>query len=201
MARQGAGRDRQVINLISDDEKDEPADNGIDHAANSLREFVAPWLIEHPVGDHIQADLDEHQGQIDVEVNNADIFDLTAIPNIGVPPPDRDLHSPEMMEGGQPAAAVIAPELITEAVCLQLVLDVFPDVSVDHVLEMIQLSTTDLTRTKKHSERIVNELLERTYPKEADMTTRKRRREDSDGASEYEKDERDDPMLTYHPDA
>jgi TRIAD3 protein (E3 ubiquitin-protein ligase RNF216) len=92
-------------------------------------------------------------------------------------------------------------ELITEAECLQLVLDVFPAVSVNHVLTLIREKTTDLTRTKKHSEQIINELLEGIYPKEADAASKKRRRADSDGVSDYERDECGPGVLSYDTDA
>ena len=85
--------------------------------------------------------------------------------------------------------------------CLQLVLDVLPDISIDHVLTMIRQHTIDETRTKKHSEMIVNELLEVTYPKEADVARKKRGRQDSEGASDYEKDKSDSRSLTYETDA
>ncbi|KAF1923925.1 uncharacterized protein M421DRAFT_301329 [Didymella exigua CBS 183.55] len=93
-------------------------------------------------------------------------------------------------------------ELITEAACLQLVLDVLPHFSANHVLAMIQERTTDLTRTKEHSGGIVNELLEGdTYPKEAETASKKRRQADSEDSSDYDQEEHRTGVLSYATDA
>lgn len=119
-------------------------------------------------------------------------IDLSAIPDKDVPP---------SQHGSQPAEDAEPAGLITEAVCLQLILNVLPDVSIDHVLSMIQQHTTDLMRTRQHSENIINELLEGTYPKEADALGKKRRRQDSEGISDYERDDNDPQEPNYHKDA
>ncbi|KAF3000114.1 hypothetical protein E8E13_004000 [Curvularia kusanoi] len=120
------------------------------------------------------------------------LIDLSAIPDEDVPPSQ---HGSQPTEDAEPGG------LITEAVCLQLVLDVLPDVSIDHVLSMIRQHTTDLTRTRQYSESIINELLESTYPKEADALGKKRRRQDSEGISDFERDDTTPQEPNYHKDA
>lgn len=162
----------EVVDLISDDEADDFSDDGFSfHDAHSVGE-------QH--GDEEFLNLNELYQHEDYDIENPDIIDLTAIPDSDNSPSDHI-----------PTVPTDATQLITEALCLQLVLDVFPDVSTDHVLTKIRESTTDLTRTKEHSERIVNELLEGDYPKEVDVASKKRRREDTEEASEYENEERD----------
>lgn len=169
----------QVVDLISDDDNDGFSDDSVEfHDAHSIVELT---------DDEMFLDLDEPDQYEQDDIENADIIDLTAIPDIDVPPSE---HGASVAEDQVPTNVVGEAELITEAVCLQLVLDVFPDVSIDHVLMMIQERTTDQTRTKDHSERIVNELLEGTYPKEADVASKKRRRADSEEASDYGNDDR-----------
>jgi TRIAD3 protein (E3 ubiquitin-protein ligase RNF216) len=184
--------DHQVINLISDDEHDGFSD---DEA-----EFFDAQSVGEPVNFGPDFDLLDDLPEFgNAEVDERDVIDLTAIPDIDVPPPDLNPH---VVENAPPTDARGEVELISEAVCLQLVLDVFPDISVEHVLTMIQERTTDLTRTKEHIERIVNELLEEgTYPKEAENASKKRRRADSDEFSDYERDEHTAGVPNYNTDA
>ncbi|KAJ4986687.1 ring finger domain-containing protein [Stagonosporopsis vannaccii] len=180
MVQPAIRHDRQIVDLVSDDEADGFSDDSLSlHDAQFVREQY---------DDEVFPDLDELDQYEHCNIENPDIIDLTAIPDIDVPPSEHNLNA---VEDSVPIDAADGAQLITEAVCLRLVLDVFPDVSIDHVLTMIQERTTDLTRTKEHSERIVNELLEGTYPKEADVASKKRRREDSVEINEYEDDERD----------
>lgn len=189
MTQPEVGLNRQVIDLISDNEHEDytgDEEDGLTDDENALR---FPWSFpeDHPFDNNAQHDLNDLRVQNNVEVNDASTIDLTAIPDISIPPPKK----------ARLAVAKAATELITAAVCLRLVLDIFPDVSVDHVLGIIQQTTNDLTRTKKCSERIVHELLEGTYPKEADAAGKKRPRGDSD----YERDIDDPGILTYDTDA
>lgn len=77
---------------------------------------------------------------------------------------------------------------ITAEACLQMVLNVFPDMSVEHALKSIKERTEDDTRTLSQCEQLVVQLLdEGTYPREADAVKgKKRKREDSDDISDYE---------------
>lgn len=185
MVQPAVGYNYQVVDLTSDDENDEVAL----HDARSIGE---------PIDNEGNFDLDNLHAYGHAEFGNREIIDLAAIPDIEVPPSD---FSSRVIEDAEPTDDRATVELITEAMCLQLVLDVFPDVSVDHVLALIKKRTTDLTRTKEHSERIVNELLEDTYPKEADVASKKRRREDSEESSDYENDEPEPGVLSYETDA
>lgn len=191
MVQPAVRHNHEVVDLISDDENDGYSD---DEA-----EFYDAQSVGGPVDNGADFgfldDLTEYGRS---EIDEREVIDLTAIPDVDVPPSDLDPH---VVENALPTDDRGEVELITEAVCLQLVLDVFPDVSVDHVLAMIQERTTDLTRTKEHSERIVNELLEGTYPKEAKNASRKRRRADSEDYSDFEKDEHSAGVLSYDTDA
>lgn len=192
MVRPAAIDDHEVVNLISDDEQNGPSDDQI--------EFFDAQSVgsSADVGAHFDypGNLPEYR---DATIGGRDVIDLTAVPDIDVRPSDivpQVVGNVALVDDGDDI------ELISEAVCLQLVLDVFPDVSVDYVLTMISERTTDLTRTKEHSERIVNELLEEdTYPKEAENASKKRRRADSDDFGDFEKDEGTIGVLNYATDA
>ncbi|KAJ8118241.1 hypothetical protein OPT61_g745 [Boeremia exigua] len=178
MVRPVARRNVQAIDLTSD-ESDGFAD---DDAAHQDAESIG-----QPVYEAEELPLDENpHGHADTD--SREIIDLTAIPDVDVPPSE---HGSSGIEDAEQTNIGAEAELISEAMCLQLVLDVFPDISVDHVLTMIQEKTTNLTRTKEDGERIVNELLEGDFPKEADVKSKKRRREDSGEPSDYETDKRD----------
>ncbi|XPS69075.1 RBR-type E3 ubiquitin transferase [Ascochyta lentis] len=79
---------------------------------------------------------------------------------IGRPPITDSLHrsetSPEIDDGDA--------DVITEAVALQLVLDVLPNISVDHALALILSRTTEQTRTETLIGEIINELLDGESP-------------------------------------
>lgn len=71
--------------------------------------------------------------------------------------------------------------LVTEAACLQMVINVLPAILVDYVLNLIRRITIDQTRTVAHCEAIILRLLEGAHPTEADaVRAKKRKREDSD---------------------
>lgn len=189
MVRPADGHHYEVVNLISDDEDDGFSDDSNLYEADYMEEALAD-----EVEDFFDASEASDHANADIRV----FIDLTAVPDADVPPSPQN---PNHIEEADPTDVSAESELITEAVCLQLVLDVFPDISIDYVLAMMQQHTTDQTRAKKHSEMIVNELLEVNYPKEADVARKKRRRQDSEGASDYEKDKSDSGSLTYKTDA
>lgn len=194
MVQPAVGRNFHIVDLATDDENEEDTDDDIDS-------FDTQSAGEHADGE-FDDDFDFNQFLHDpyphTEIAPREVIDLTAISDIDVPPSD---FTPPAVEDAAPTDDIDEAQLISEAICLQLVVDVFPDVSIDHVLTLIRAGTTDQTRTKLHSEQIVNELLEGTYPKEADVVSKKRRREESDDASDYEKDEREPGMLNYHKEA
>lgn len=191
MVQPAVRHNHEVVDLISDDENDGYSDDEAElYDAQSVGEPV-----DNGADFGFLDDLPEYGHS---EIDEREVIDLTAIPDVDVPPSD---FGPHVVENALPTDDRGEVEPITEAVCLQLVLDVFPDVLVDHVLAMIQERTTDLTRTKEHSERIVNELLEGTYPKEAKNAGGKRRRADSEDDSDFEKDEHSAGVLSYDTDA
>ncbi|KAF1840803.1 uncharacterized protein K460DRAFT_294389 [Cucurbitaria berberidis CBS 394.84] len=179
MARSGADLGHEVIDLVSDSEDDdqvEPAD-------------------KLPNPDDPVYNVNAH-----FDLEDRDTIDLTAIPDIDVPPSDpfmiddKTSHSNEDSNdwGGD-------TQLVTEAACLQMVLGVLPDISVDHALEVIHQKTTDATRTIALCEKVVTQLLDGdAYPKEVDEAkNKKRKREDDGDLSDYEKGERDPEATGY----
>lgn len=178
-----------VIDLVSDEDDDDFTDD--EPVLYNARSIGEPT-------DDASFGLDNLHAYEQTEIDTREIIDLTAIPDIDVPPSG---FSPHVVVDAEPANDRGEIELITEAGCLQLVLDIFPAVSVNHVLTLIRERTTDLTRTKQHSEQIANELLEGIYPKEADAASKKRRRADSDGVSDYENDECGPRIPSYDTDA
>lgn len=148
---------------------------------------------------------------LDVQVNtkygvkDREIIDLTAIPDIDIPPSD----DPITIRDDSPISSSFPnwsadAELITEAACLQMILNVLPDIAVDHALDLIRKKTTDTIRTIAKCENIIAELLDTgAYPKEPDEATKslKRKRNLSDELSEYEKGERDLEIPLYEQDA
>jgi TRIAD3 protein (E3 ubiquitin-protein ligase RNF216) len=190
MPRPVARHDDDVVDLTSEDEDDELRDDDIEN------------LDVESIGEHAGSELDFdhllHDPYQNFEIGNRDYIDLTALPDIDVAPSE-----PASPNAGDAHLVddVDETQLISETNCLRLVLDVFPDVSIDHVLTMIKARTTDQTRTKIHSEQIVVELLEGVYPKEADMISKKRRRADSEGFSDYEQVDHVTGIPNYDTDA
>jgi len=157
---------------------------------------------------HLPADQDPDHliGELNARYNPvyeaADgIIDLTGIPDIDVPPFDPvpgDRDSP-----AQDKTDSYDEDLVTEAVALQMVIDILPDISIDHVLSIIREKTTDLTRTNAKCHEIVSQLVDTgDYPKEdEDAKSKKRKRSDEDDWQEYDKDERDLEIPAYELDA
>ncbi|KAJ4361631.1 hypothetical protein N0V95_001708 [Ascochyta clinopodiicola] len=188
MVQSAISRTHQVVDLTSDNEDDDLAHNGV-------AVLEAP-CVEEPT----ESDDDWNTDQLLHGYHqHSETIDLTTVPDVDIPPSDVGSSA---VEDNAPNEPTSGSELVAESVCLQLVLDIVPDVAADHVLTLIRARTTDQMRTRAHSEQIVNELLEGVYPKEADTTSKKRRRAaDSDDVSEYEKDERDPGVLEYDADA
>jgi TRIAD3 protein (E3 ubiquitin-protein ligase RNF216) len=106
------------------------------------------------------------------------VIDLTNIPDIDIPP-NKPRPMNDQSHGNPDRGGGVG--LITEAACLQMVLDVLPAISVDYVLNLIQNKTTDQTRSVAQCEQIILQLLEGTHPTEADaVNQKKRKREDED---------------------
>ncbi|KAL7772070.1 hypothetical protein CFE70_002023 [Pyrenophora teres f. teres 0-1] len=202
MARPGVNIEHEVIDLLSDSESE---DEGF--ARHELGFFDAqsdvdfaddyPDLEEEPLG-NLRAQFYE---------DGHELIDLTGIPDIDVPPSD-----PLMVDDDEPPPPnAQAPDwndadaLVTEAGCLQMVLSVLPDISADHVLQLIHQETTDATRTIARCERLLTEILEgEPYPKESEEMKSKKRKRDNEGEDtliDYETAERDPEIGGYEHDA
>lgn len=104
-----------------------------------------------------------------------DIGFLATIPDIDVAP-DRPALGQTSIKQEVDAAG---DEMISQAACLQMILNVLPDISVAHVLQLIYEKTQDETRTSAVCEGLVSDLLDGgPYPKELrdDENERKRKR-------------------------
>lgn len=167
MSRFVADFDGGVIDLVSDSEDD----------------------LVYPIG--AEAELNEFLDFDNDDEAVADFIDLTAIPDVDVPP--------------HPAPPVPAEneieETVGEAQCLQLVLNVFPDIAVDYVLNLINEQDTCTTMT---CERLIANLLDGgTYPKESDedCKRKRKRRKISDDVEEFEDDKERTKEPNYNHDA
>ncbi|KAF2266790.1 hypothetical protein CC78DRAFT_107591 [Lojkania enalia] len=91
-------------------------------------------------------------------------------------------------------------EGLSEAECLQTVLTVFPDISVNHVLGIIQEKMKTHLLPSAECERIIASLLDKgPYPTEADEAkTRKRKRTNEDDNADYENGGHVDDVSDYY---
>ncbi|CAN9157721.1 unnamed protein product [Alternaria sp. RS040] len=193
-------RDHEVVDLLSDSETEDENFTRReleDFDARSASEFAHDYPgMDDPVAD-FRTQLREHDHQF---------IDLTKIPDVDVPPSDAVVveEQESQPEGRAPEWGDEAT-VVTEAACLQMVLSVLPDISVDYVLKLIQEKMTDTTRTTAQCEHFLTELLEGDpYPKESDDANNKKRKRDDEAESElstYEKAERDPEIGGYEHDA
>jgi TRIAD3 protein (E3 ubiquitin-protein ligase RNF216) len=200
MAPTGIHRDHEVVDLLSDSETE---DDGL--TRRELEDFnarsAAEFAHDYPDMDDPIADL-----RAQFQANDRRLIDLTDIPDIDIPPSDAFMVGDEepQAEGRDPDWGEDAA-VVTEAACLQMVLSVLPDISVDYVLKLIQEKTTDATRTTAQCEHFLAELLEgEPYPKETDDAKNKKRKRDDEAEGElstYEKGERDPDIGGYEHDA
>lgn len=178
----------EVIDLLSDDDD-------------------ADFMEYHDAFDAIPGADDFAHNFLDLDdsddLDDPNVIDLTAFADI----PDIDVPAGPNLGGGPSRAAqdvdLMDSELITEAACLQMVLDVLPDISVDHVLNLIKEKTQDHTRTPTECQQIISQLLDGgAYPKEQDeMNSRKRKRDDHDDLSEFENGQQETDLPDYQPNA
>jgi len=193
---------REIVDLASHSEASDSEDNVL--SGDELRFFDAqaerqgefPGMSDD---DDFLEELDPRHPQVPGPAQ--DIIDLTGIPDIDIPP-----STPAFIgrrEAAQPSNHRNVARIITENECLQMVMDVLPDIAISHVLELIRKSTTDLTRTAGQCEDLITQLLDgEAYPKEADEAkNNKRKREDDDDWKEYEKAERHPAVASYESDA
>ena len=126
-------------------------------------------------------------------------FDDTSDPAVTSAPLSADNSMTVVTEGD-----LAAGEIVTEAACLQMVINVLPDVSIEHALSLIRKGTHDDTRTTIACERIISQLLDGgEYPKEQDVEiSRKRKRnDDDDDLSDFERDAQEAGSPVYHREA
>jgi TRIAD3 protein (E3 ubiquitin-protein ligase RNF216) len=193
MARARLDGAHEVVNLASD--SDDEWDPGA--------EFEVPDAREETAGSAEDVDMREFGAGYNPFYDDPDgVIDLTGIPDIDVPPSDTGPAYPEAQEHRNFNEDDDA-RLVTEAYGLQMILDFLPDISIDHVLDLLRRKTTDFTRTAAKCQNIITQLVEEgTYPKEAEEANKKKRkRDDEDEGKEYDKAERDPEVPNYESDA
>lgn len=196
MAPPGFRVSREIV-VLSDSETE---DEG--HAEQESERLIArPAAGPAQNNPHIDGNIAEPCGG--PPVVDPETIDLTAIPDVDVPP-----SSPVRLQGnvpqpdGQASDRNAHSRMLTETACLQMILSVLPDISVEHVLKLIKEKTTDATRTTARCEHLIAELLEgEPYPKEANEKKRKREDESEHELSGYEKGERGPQVYGYEHDA
>ncbi|KNG51460.1 ring finger domain-containing protein [Stemphylium lycopersici] len=200
MAPSSAPLGYQVVDLLSDSET---ADESLtpDELDDFDERYAAEFAQENPeIFAHV-ADLRELHQRDDHET-----IDLTGIPDIDVPPSDPiEVDDDALQRDGQAPEWGPDIQVVTEAACLQMILSVLPDISVDYVLKLIQEKMTDATRTTIQCEILLTELLEgEPYPKESEAAKNKKRKREGEHEHEldsYEKGERDPKTDGYEHDA
>jgi TRIAD3 protein (E3 ubiquitin-protein ligase RNF216) len=176
------GQHREIIDLDSDSEDD----------FNKFLEFESDSEdIEAPTGNNF--------GHANGSENAIDLTALDDIPDVDVPPDPVIPARPT-----QPEPPIEDAQLLSETVCLQMILDVLPDISVNHVLTLIQERTQPCTY--EECERLITELLDgEAYPKQSDEDSNKHKRkrgDDDDGdITEYENGEHSTNAPDYHTNA
>jgi TRIAD3 protein (E3 ubiquitin-protein ligase RNF216) len=182
---------REIVNLASDSEEDLISEDEAEF-------FDASSEQSGPTDE--DPDVDDMIGYNPVCETPNGVIDLTAIPDIDVPPSEPMLMN---MEPTEPEGLNSDNMLVSEAVGLQMVLDFLPGISIDHVLTIIREQTTDRTRTNKKCQEIVMQLVEKgAYPKEEDeKNNKKRKRNDEDDWKRYDTADRDPDITTYEVDA
>lgn len=192
MARPKLEPGYEIIGVSSDSEDEVPADEALEWFDAQSMLDLAKDLPD------LNAPLEDFREQFGANIDEP--IDLTAIPDIDVPPSDPVVIDNEFAEPNSLINDLdSATHLVHEAACLAIVLSVLPDISVDHACKFINANTSDATRTMAQCERVVSRLLDSgAYPKEADeANTRKRKRDKEDDLSDYEKGERDLEINDY----
>ncbi|KAH9865798.1 hypothetical protein J1614_009385 [Plenodomus biglobosus] len=198
MVRPALEGDHEIIDLSSDTEDGRSTE---DENEWFDAQVVPDFGNDLPKFDDLLGAFPQHERP---GANDRGTIDLTAIPDIDVPPSDHAaINDGVPQPDAQARNSKDDRQIVTEADCLQLVLNVFPDISVDHALKVINEKTTDTTRTVARCELVITELLDgEGYPKEVDETkNRKRKRDDQDSVSDYEREERDPEIKGYEQDA
>lgn len=196
MAPPGFRMSREIVVLSDSETEDE------DHTKQESGDLIArPTAGPAQNNPRIDGNIAEPRGG--VPVIDPEMIDLTAIPDIDVPP-----SNPVGLQGNVPQPDGQASDqnehsrMLTETAYLQMILGVLPDVSVEYVLKLIKEKTTDATRTTARCEHLIAELLEgEPYPKEANEKKRKREDDADHELSGYEKGERDPQAHGYEHDA
>ncbi|KAH9870410.1 hypothetical protein IAQ61_005885 [Plenodomus lingam] len=205
MVRPGLEGGHEIIELSSEASSENEDERGPDVAVERCdAELARDAGGDLQVFDNMSENI--YQPELFGE-NDDELIDLTAIPDVDVPSSD---HCVTDDRKPRPNAQATGPkdigQLVTESDCLQMVLNVFPDISIDHALKVINEKTRDATRTVDRCELLIAGLLDgEEYPKEADESkNRKRKRDDDDddgNLSDYERGERDENITDYEQDA
>ncbi|KAJ4354493.1 uncharacterized protein N0V89_006230 [Didymosphaeria variabile] len=182
----GAWGDPQVIDLLSDDEDvfyDYDDDSG--YEPDAVPDF-GPVEFENeenwvPNYDGFGLDVAAQPGPLGFELAREPDVDFIRPRPAGLAQPD-PVPAPNPAHNNPMDVEVdIAPgELLNTAACLQMVVQILPDISIDYVLALIADLTQDNTPTPEACQRIVTKILDdEGYPKEEEEATRKRKRERS----------------------
>jgi TRIAD3 protein (E3 ubiquitin-protein ligase RNF216) len=187
---------REII-VLSDSETE---DEGL--ARRELEDLDAPSVAGRVQNNpHIDENIEKSHAKL--PVNDHEAIDLTAIPDVDIPPSSPvELEDNVLRPDGQAHSQNTQVRMVAETACLQMILSVLPDISVEYVLKLIQEKTTDATRTVARCEHLLTEVLEgEPYPKEAKEKKRKREDEAEHELSAYEKGERGPEIHRYDRDA
>ncbi|KAL1599555.1 hypothetical protein SLS60_007358 [Paraconiothyrium brasiliense] len=199
----GAWGEPQVIDLLSDEDVHFDFDYDSGYEPDALPDLVPGDMINEgwwePGYNGFGGDAAAQPGPLGFDlVQEPDVIDFIHPRPNGLAQPD-PLPTPAPAPNPEPANPApnnlmdvevdIAPgALVTAAACLQMIVQILPDISVDHVLALIADQTQDNTRTPEACQRIITHLLDGgAYPKEEEEASRKRKRERS--VSDFENDD------------
>jgi len=196
MPRHGLERDREIIHLLSDSGEDGNSDNEVERCN---AQPVPEDFPDDPESDDLFEGLPEMP-----PAEDRDIVHLGAIPDLDpLPSEHHSLDNRNPVQEDDAGDVQNLGRLCTKQESVQIVLDVLPDISVEHVLKVIDDNTTDATRTLLQCERLIEQIMDSgEYPKQTDETRNKKRKRDAEESlSDYENDERDPDILGYEADA
>lgn len=127
-------------------------------------------------------------------LNLDDFFDLDAFPMMDGHGEVIDLTTEDSPAEQQVEPQVNQNQSLTEDECRQRILEVFPDIELDHVTNMIRERGDAVERTPHWCGRLIEQILdEGTYPKERDKrNSLKRKRNDDDDDALIEQFEKND---------
>jgi TRIAD3 protein (E3 ubiquitin-protein ligase RNF216) len=128
------------------------------------------------------------------DANDGGMIDLTGCSDV----PDVDDPPAPVPNNNAAADAAIDDEHLSAAACLQMVLNILPDISVVHVLTLLD----ETAHTPAACERIIEQLLDGgAYPKENDEVANRKRKREREDTSDSDQGGVEVDMPTYNKDA